>query len=81
MLTLKKQYISGIIHSEFIVNIVPDGRFSASNIMGTTQVVMMDEWTPESLSCEDAKRILQGIFSVIVARVIVDRQQIIFFLE
>ena len=22
----------------------------------------MDEWTPDSMSCEDAKRVLQGIF-------------------
>ena len=25
-----------------------------------TQVVFMDEWTNDSLRCEDAKRILQG---------------------
>ena len=45
----------------FISYIVPDGRFSAADIDSATQVVVMDEWTPESLSCEDAKRILQGI--------------------
>lgn len=44
----------------FISYIVPDGRFSAATINGNTQVVVMDEWTPDSLSCEDAKRILQG---------------------
>ena len=26
----------------------------------TTQVVFMDEWTNDSLCCEDAKRIFQG---------------------
>ena len=51
----------GIIPSRFITNIVPDGRFSAANISKDTQVIMMDEWTSDSLSCEDAKRILQGI--------------------
>lgn len=53
-------YTLGIIPSRFITNIVPDGRFSAANITKDTQVVMMDEWTSDSLSCEDAKRILQG---------------------
>ena len=52
--------ITDIIPSRFITNIVPDGRFSAANISKDTQVIMMDEWTSDSLSCEDAKRILQG---------------------
>ncbi|XP_066926777.1 uncharacterized protein [Clytia hemisphaerica] len=50
----------GIIPSTFISYIVPDGRFSASTIKSNTQIVCMDEWSPESLSCEDAKRLLQG---------------------
>ena len=50
----------GIIPSKFIANVVPDGRFSASSIDENTQIVKMDEWTADSLSCEDAKRILQG---------------------
>lgn len=37
-----------------------DGKFSAGLIDDFTQVVMMDEWTPDCLSCDDAKRILQG---------------------
>ena len=54
----------------FITYIVPDGRFSAAGIDSTTQVVVMDEWTPESLSCEDAKRILQGkIYSKITLHI------------
>lgn len=57
-------FLSGIIPSRFISNIVPDGRFSASNVDSTTQVVMMDEWTSDSLSCEDAKRLLQGKLSL-----------------
>ncbi|XP_066925534.1 uncharacterized protein [Clytia hemisphaerica] len=37
-----------------------DGKFSASMLTDNTQVVLMDEWTPECLGCDDAKRILQG---------------------
>jgi len=49
----------------FISYIVPDGRFSASTINNNTQVVVMDEWTPDSLSCEDAKRLLQGNYDIL----------------
>jgi len=35
--------------------------FSASLITSNTQAVIMDEWTANSLSCEDAKRVLQGL--------------------
>ena len=59
-------FFSGIIPSSFIAYIVPDGRFSAADISSNTQVVVMDEWTPESLSCEDAKRVLQGELSVLI---------------
>ena len=38
-----------------------DGKFSASLITDESQIVFMDEWSPDSLSCEDAKRVLQGI--------------------
>ena len=43
-----------------IAGVVRDGRFSGHMINGNTQVVFMDEWTADSLCCEDAKRILQG---------------------
>jgi len=39
-----------------------DGKFSAQMKTEHTQIVIMDEWTPDSLSCEDAKRILQGLY-------------------
>ncbi|XP_066917465.1 uncharacterized protein [Clytia hemisphaerica] len=52
--------MEGLVPSKFISCIVPDGRFSAADVNKNTQVIVMDEWTPESLSCEDAKRILQG---------------------
>ena len=51
---------SGIIPSRFIAGVVRDGRFSGHLINGSTQIVFMDEWTNDSLCCEDAKRILQG---------------------
>ena len=38
-----------------------DGKFSGALIKETTQIVLMDEWTPDCLNCDDAKRILQGI--------------------
>lgn len=50
----------GIIPSKYIAGVMNDGRFSAALINSNTQIVMMDEWTPDSLSCEDAKRVLQG---------------------
>lgn len=37
-----------------------DGKFSAGLINESTQIVIMDEWTPDCLGCDDAKRILQG---------------------
>ena len=32
----------------------------------STQIVLMDEWTNDSLCCEDAKRILQGYYLFIL---------------
>ena len=43
-----------------IAGVVRDGKFAGSMINSRTQVVFMDEWTSDSLCCEDAKRILQG---------------------
>ena len=50
----------GIINSKYVAGVVRDGRFSGHMINEKTQVVCMEEWTSDSLSCEDAKRILQG---------------------
>jgi len=52
--------ILGIIPSDYIAGVVRDGNFSGHMIRESTQVVFMDEWTSDSLSCEDAKRVLQG---------------------
>lgn len=43
--------------------LVRDGRFSAHLIKRHSQVVLMDEWTGDTLVCEDAKKILQGKFN------------------
>ena len=50
----------GIIPARYIAGVMNDGKFAAALIKDTTQVVLMDEWTPECLGCDDAKRILQG---------------------
>lgn len=52
----------GIVPSKYIAGVMNDGKFSAHMIKEETQIVIMDEWTPDSLSCEDAKRVLQGFF-------------------
>ena len=46
--------ILGIIPSDYIAGVVRDGRFSGHLINAKTQIVFMDEWTSDSLSCEDA---------------------------
>jgi len=43
-----------------IAGVVNDGKFSSSTINGQNQCVLMEEWTADSLTCEDAKRTLQG---------------------
>ena len=55
----------GIIPSRYVAGVMNDGKFSASLITEQTQIVIMDEWTPDSLSCEDAKRVLQGITNIL----------------
>ena len=54
----------GIIPSRHIASVMNDGKFAAGLINDRTQIVFMDEWTPECLSCDDAKRILQGNFEI-----------------
>jgi len=50
----------GIIPSRYIAGVVRDGRFAGHMVNEKTQVLFMDEWTSDSLCCEDAKKILQG---------------------
>ena len=46
--------------SHSIAGVTREGKFADHLIKSSTQLVFMDEWTEDSLSCEDAKRILQG---------------------
>ena len=50
----------GVISSVNIAGVVREGKFAGHLINNDTELVFMDEWTADSLSCEDAKRILQG---------------------
>ena len=58
--------ILGIIPSKYVAPILNDGKFSASLVNKNTQAITMDEWTSSSLACEDAKRVLQGMFLMYV---------------
>ena len=57
-------HVVGIIPSKHVAGVVRDGKFSGQLINSDTQIVFMDEWSSDSLSAEDAKRILQGIFNI-----------------
>lgn len=46
----------------YIAGVVEDGRFSAQMITDKTQIVFIDEWNSNSLSCDEAKKLLQGKF-------------------
>ena len=56
----------GVIPFEYIAGVTRDGKFTGSMINQSTQIVLMDEWTNDSLCCEDAKRILQGYYLFIL---------------
>ena len=56
----------GVIPFEYIADVTRDGKFAGSMINQSTQIVLMDEWTNDSLCCEDAKRILQGYYLFIL---------------
>ena len=50
----------GVIPFEYVAIVTRDGKFAGSMLNQSTQIVSMDEWTNDSLCCEDAKRILRG---------------------
>ena len=52
----------GVIPFEYIAGVTRDGKFAGSMINQSTQILLMDEWTDDSLRCEDAKRILLGYY-------------------
>ena len=56
----------GVIPFEYIAGVTCDGKFAESMTNQSTQIVLMDEWTNDSLCCEDAKRILQGYYLFIL---------------
>ena len=56
----------GVIPFEYIAGVTRDGKFAGSMINQSTQIVLMDEWTNDSLCFEDAKRILQGYYLFIL---------------
>ena len=56
----------GVIPFEYIADVTRDGKFAGSMINQPTQIVLMDEWTNDSLCCEDAKRILQEYYLFIL---------------
>ena len=56
----------GVIPFEYIADVTRDGKFAGSMINQSTRIVLMDEWTNDSLCCEDAKRILQGYYLFIL---------------
>ena len=56
----------GVIPFEYIAGVTRDGKFAGSLISQSTQIVLMDKWTNDSLCCEDVKRILQGYYLFII---------------
>ena len=61
----------GILHPDEIAGVTREGRFAGHLIKAHTQLVFMDEWTEDSLSCEDAKRILQGRLAYLNANTVI----------
>ena len=55
----------GIVSPQNIASVMDEGRFAAHMIDNNTEVVFMDEWGDNSLSCDDAKKVLQGTFSAL----------------
>lgn len=51
---------SGIVNFNYIVCVTRDEKYSGLIINEYSQVVFMDEWTNDSLCCQDAKQIFKG---------------------
>ena len=56
----------GVIPFEYVAIVTRDGKFAGSMLNQSTQIVLMDEWTNDSLCCEDAKRTLRGYYLFIL---------------
>ena len=50
----------GIISKDKIAAITRDNHFSATMMTEETEALFVDEWPPDALSADDAKRVLQG---------------------
>lgn len=50
----------GIISQDKLASVTRDRHFSASMLSSETECLFVDEWPPDSLTGDDAKRILQG---------------------
>ncbi len=50
----------GIISQTSLAMVARDNNFSASTLSQETECLLVDEWPPDALSADDAKRILQG---------------------
>ena len=50
----------GIISRDNIAGVVREKQFAGHLIDSDTELVFMDEWTEDSLCCEDTKKLLQG---------------------
>ena len=65
----RKKYVTviydnlSVIPFEYIAGVTRDGKFAGSMINQSTHIVFMDEWTNDSLCCEDAKNFVR--FSLI----------------
>ncbi len=50
----------GIISQDKLASVTRDRHFSASMLTSETECLFVDEWPPDALTADDAKRILQG---------------------
>lgn len=50
----------GIISHDNLASVTRDRHFSASMLRAETECLFVDEWPPDSMTADDAKRVLQG---------------------
>ena len=50
----------GIISHDNLASVTRDRHFSASMLSAETECLFVDEWPPDSMTADDAKRVLQG---------------------
>jgi len=56
--------LQGIMPIERIATLTKEKQFSAQMISEDTELVFVDEWSPQTLDAEDAKKLLQGGYFV-----------------